>query len=156
MMAFSIFMDSRVRRVSPFFTAWPSDTSTLITDPGSGLFTWSPAAGAAAGFGASALGAGAAAGFGAGAGAGLAAGLGAGATGASVSTVYTLPFTVTFVLPASISSTAHLYSAPLILNVNSFIVLYITLFLALKGTINVGQKPTLFIPIDFVFHAVSC
>ena len=68
---------------------------------------------------ASAFGAGAAAGFEAGA--GFATGLGAGAAGASVSTVYTLPLTVTFVLPASISSTAHLYSAPLILNVNSFI-----------------------------------
>ena len=29
-------------------------------------------------------------------------------------------------------------------------------FLAPKGTINVGQKPTLFIPTDLVFHAVSC
>ena len=46
----------------------------------------------------------------------------AGAAGFSVSTWYVLPLTVTLVKPASISSTAHLYSAPLILNVNSFIV----------------------------------
>ena len=93
-----------------------------MIDPGSGLLTCTPAAGAA--FGASAFGAGAAAGAGAGLGASAlgAAGLGAGAAGASVSTVYTLPLTVTFVLPASISSTAHFYSPPLILNVNSFII----------------------------------
>ena len=96
--------------------------------------------------GASAFGAaGAAAGFGAASrfGNGLAAG-----AAASVSTSYTLPLTVTFVLPASISSTAHLYSAPLSLKCEFFHVVIKMPFIVLLSPINVGKNIVhkLFIP----------
>ena len=67
-------MLSKVSKVSPFFTACPSLTSTLITEPGRGEVTFVPPAGAAAG-----------AAFGAGAGVGAGAALGAAGAACGVS-----------------------------------------------------------------------
>ena len=77
-MSFSIFIASRTRTVSPFFTAWPAAAFTATIFPGIGAVTLTEPAAPA---GAAGAGAGAAAGAGAGAGTG-AAGAGAAANAA--------------------------------------------------------------------------
>ena len=47
MISFSIFMASRIKRMSPFFTVWPLLTRTSRMVPGMGAETFSPPAGAA-------------------------------------------------------------------------------------------------------------
>ena len=91
-MSFSIFIASRTRTVSPFFTAWPAAAFTATIFPGIGAVTLTEPAAPA---GAAGAGAGAAAGAGAGAGTGAAgAGAAAKAAGAAAFNGYCICFSI--------------------------------------------------------------